>query len=61
MEHRAGQHDDRVRAAAQSYFTAHDMDILTERAKKRYDVPIKKKTDPNKGRCMSNAFSVGEW
>jgi len=61
MEHRAGQHDDRVRAAAQSYFTAHDMDILTERAKRRYDVPIKKKTDPNEGRCMSNAFSVGEW
>ena len=61
MEHRAGQHDDRVRAAAQSYFTAHDMDVLTERAKKRYDVPIKKKTDPNKGRCMGNSFNVGEW
>jgi hypothetical protein len=61
MEHRAGQHDDRVRAAAQSYFTAHDMDILTERAKRRYDVPVKKKIDPDKGRCMSNTFSVGEW
>ncbi len=61
MEHRSGQHDDRVRAAAQSYFTAHDMDILTERSQKRYNVPKKKSNDPNKGRCMSNAFSVGEW
>ena len=61
MEHRSGQHDDRVRAAAQSYFTAHDMDILTERAKRRYDVPVKKNNDPNKGRCMSNTFSVGDW
>ena len=61
MEHRTGQHDDRVRAAAQSFFTAHDMDILTERAKRRYDVPVKKNNDPNKGRCMSNTFSVGEW
>ncbi len=61
MEHRSGQHDDRVRAAAQSYFTAHDMDVLTERAKKRYDVPVKKKVDPNKGRCQSNSFDVGDW
>jgi hypothetical protein len=61
MEHRSGKHDDRVRAAAQSYFTAHDMDILTERAKRRYDVPVKKNNDPNKGRCMSNTFSVGDW
>ena len=61
MEHRAGQHDDRVRAAAQSYFTAHDMDILAERAQRRYNVPIKKKNDPDKGKCFSNSFSIGDW
>lgn len=49
MEHRSGQHDDRVRAAAQSYFTAHDMDILTERAQKRSTPPAKKKKPSGPG------------
>ncbi len=58
MEHRSGQHDDRVRAAAQSYFTAHDMDILTERAQKR-SAPPKKKDKP-KGPGSANQMSVGD-
>jgi hypothetical protein len=58
MEHRSGQHDDRVRAAAQSYFTAHDLDILTERAQKR-SAPPKKKEKP-KGPGSANQMSVGE-
>jgi hypothetical protein len=58
MEHRSGQHDDRVRAAAQSYFTAHDMDILTERAQKRNSPPRKK--EPPKGPGSANQMSVGE-
>ena len=61
MEHRAGQFDDRVRAAAQSYFTVHDLDDLAERAKKRNTQPVKKKTDPNAGRGNTNSFSVGGW
>jgi hypothetical protein len=58
MEHRSGQHDDRVRAAAQSYFTAHDMDILTERAQQR-STPPKKKTRP-KGPGSANQMSVAD-
>jgi hypothetical protein len=58
MEHRSGQHDDRVRAAAQSFFTAHDFDVLTDRAQKRYAVPQKKKIS---GGGRAGLISVGDW
>jgi len=57
MEHRSGGHDDRVRAAAVSYFTAHDFDILTERAQKR-SAPPKKQEKP-KGPGSANQMDVG--
>jgi hypothetical protein len=56
MEHRSGQHDDRVRAAAVSYFTAHDFDILTERAQKRSEPPRKKERP--KGPGTANQLDV---
>lgn len=64
MEHRSGQHDDRVRAAAQSYFTRHDDDVLAERAQKRYSGIAahqrqKKKQQKNGGRI--GLISVGGW
>lgn len=62
MEHRSGQHDDRVRAAAQSYFTRHDDDVLAERAQKRYSGPVaqkKKSQQKNGGRV--GLISVGGW
>jgi hypothetical protein len=58
MEHRQGQHDDRVRAAAQSYFTTHDLDDLANRAQKRYAVPQKKKIS---GGGRAGLISVGDW
>jgi hypothetical protein len=61
MTHQKNKHDDRIRAAAQSYLNMHTYDDLSARSQKRYNVPSKKKTDPNKGRCMSNTFSVGDW
>jgi hypothetical protein len=60
MEHRAGQFDDRVRAAAQSFFTAHDFDILTERAQKRYAVP-QKKPIISRAECTMSKVGVGDW
>jgi hypothetical protein len=36
MDHMQGKHDDRIFAAAMAYFTLHDLDIMAERAKKRY-------------------------
>jgi hypothetical protein len=59
MEHQSGKFDDRVRAAAMSYFTAHDMDVLTERAQKRYALPVRKKAISH-GVC-SVGVSVGGW
>jgi hypothetical protein len=61
MEHRSGQHDDRVRAAAQSYFTAHDFDILAERAQKRYALPAEKNPPLCKAVCSVNQVSVGKF
>lgn len=60
MEHREGMHDDRVRASAQAYFTAHDLDDLADRAQRRYMMPEKKKKDVNGGRCMTNTVKIGE-
>jgi hypothetical protein len=37
MDHQQGKHDDRIFAAAMSYFTLHDLDVMAERAKKKYN------------------------
>jgi hypothetical protein len=39
MDHAGGKHDDRIFAAAMSYFTLHDLDVMAERAKTRYNAP----------------------
>jgi hypothetical protein len=36
MDHQRGKHDDRIFAAAMSYFTMHDLDLMIERSKKKY-------------------------
>jgi hypothetical protein len=38
-DHESGKHDDRVFAAAMSYFTIHQSDVMAERMKKRFDAP----------------------
>lgn len=42
MEHQSGKFDDRVRGAAQSYFTRHAFDVLADRANRRYRPPTNK-------------------
>jgi hypothetical protein len=59
MTHQKNKHDDRIRAAAQSYLNMHTYDDLAQRSQKRYAMPYKKKVNPNEGRCMLNAISVG--
>ena len=61
MTHRSGHHDDRVRAAAQSYFTAHDFDVLAERSQKRYALPQEKQPAMSRGRCSMATVGVGDW
>jgi hypothetical protein len=60
MVHRSGHFDDRFRAAAQSFFTAHDMDVLTDRAQKRYAVPLRKPVI-SRAACTTAQVSVGGW
>ena len=59
MEHRSGQHDDRVRAAAQSFFSLHDMDVLTERAQKR-NMPVSQKSKKKEKRS-AGTVTIGSW
>jgi hypothetical protein len=61
MEHQTGKFDDRVRGAAMSYFTAHDMDVLTDRAQKRYALPVNKRPVAYKAACSASRASVGNW
>ena len=37
VDHASDEHDDRVFAAAMSYWTFHTLDVMAERSKKRYD------------------------
>jgi hypothetical protein len=61
MIHQKGKHDDRIRAAAQSYMNCHTYDDLSARSQKRYNVPQKKEIDSDAGKCMSHMVSVGSW
>ena len=61
MVHRSGYHDDRVRAAAQSYFTIHDMDVLADRAQRRYSPPTSLNPPLCRATCSLNAVAVGGW
>jgi hypothetical protein len=61
MVHRSGYHDDRIRAAAQSFFTAHDFDVLAERAQKRYALPTDKLPPLSRAECQGSLVGVGDW
>ena len=61
MTHQRGKHDDRIRAAAQSYLNLHTYDDLSARSQRRYAQPSKKSKDPNKGKCLANCLDVGDW
>jgi hypothetical protein len=42
LEHQSGKFDDRVRAAAQAYFTRHAFDVMADRSNRRYRPPSNK-------------------
>jgi hypothetical protein len=60
MEHQSGKHDDRVRAAAQSYFTRHALDVMAERSQKRYAPPAQKLPEVDYSYATVGEMSVGE-
>jgi hypothetical protein len=56
LEHQAGKHDDRLLAAAHSYWTRHEIDNMAERSQKRYLPPSTKLPDLDEG-CATVATS----
>lgn len=60
LEHQSGKHDDRVLAAGTSYFTRHALDVMAERAQKRYSQPVSKRPELNLDWCTSREVSVGD-
>jgi len=60
MEHQSGKHDDRVLAAAHSYWTRHHFDILAERSQKKYAPPTQRLPELDFGYSSVAEVSVGE-
>lgn len=60
MEHQAGKYDDRIRAAAQSYFTRHALDIMAERSNKRYMPPTERLPELDRSFATIAQMSVGD-
>lgn len=61
MDHQSGKHDDRVLAAALSYFARHTFDIMAERATKRYNIPTGKTPTIIYDHTFSDQVSTGTW
>lgn len=51
-DHESGKHDDRVFAAAMSYFTLHQSDVMASRMKMRYDQPQSQELEIEHGPAM---------
>jgi hypothetical protein len=61
LDHQSGKHDDRIMAAAMSYFSRHAFDIMAERSTKRYTLPTGKLPEVNYGYTTTCQLQVGEW
>lgn len=60
IEHKTGKKDDRVRAAAMSYFTRHHLDVLSERSEKTYTIRKGNLPDFNEDYANMASMSVGD-
>jgi hypothetical protein len=61
MEHQSGKHDDRVLAAAVSYFTRHALDVMAERSQMKYSAPINKLPELDLSYAKVSEMAVGDW
>lgn len=59
VDHESGKHDDRIFAAAMSYWTLHQCDVMAERMKRRYDIPIDKGITIERGPAVLTAVIEG--
>jgi hypothetical protein len=60
MEHQSGKFDDRFRAAAQSYFTRHALDVMAQRSQQRYAPPTAKLPELDFSYGNLGEMSVGD-
>lgn len=61
MDHQSGKHDDRIMAAAMSYFSRHAFDVMADRSTSRYTLPTGKLPEVNYYHANSCQLKVGEW
>jgi hypothetical protein len=61
MDHQSGKKDDRILAAAMSYFSRHHFDVMAERATKRYTLPTDRKPQLVTSWVESTLVGVGDW
>jgi hypothetical protein len=61
MDHRAGQKDDRIIAAAQSYLTRHAFDVMADRSTKRYALPTGKLPAVDYSHTPTCQLAVDDW
>ena len=60
VEHQAGKHDDRVLAAAHSYWTRHHLDDLSTRSTRRYSPPTERLPEIDRSFATICQMSVGD-
>jgi len=60
MEHQAGKHDDRILAAAHSYWTRHHVEVLADRSQKRYAPPSSRPPEVDYGYSNAGTMNVSE-
>jgi hypothetical protein len=61
MDHRSGKHDDRIMAAAMSYFSRHAFDVMADRSTKRYTLPTGRNPEVDYAHCETSLLAVGDW
>jgi len=60
MDHQSGKKDDRILAAAMSYFSRHHFDVMIERSTKRYALPTDRKPQFTAAWTESTLVAIGE-
>jgi hypothetical protein len=60
MDHESGKHDDRIMAAALSYFTRHAFDVMADRSTKRYSLPTGKLPEINYEYAATGMLAIGD-
>lgn len=61
LDHQSGKHDDRIMAAAMSYFSRHAFDVMAERASKRYALPSGRLPEVDYTFANHSAITVEAW